>query len=94
MSSWNGSSIFTTLEDPAAIRQVLDAHQAVLQERDTLDRARFVGDYENWYTYFDVTYYLDEDQEEGPWTEGAMDAEVVAYEAATVYTEGRSVRVS
>ena len=35
-----------------------------------------------------------ENQEEGPWTEGAMDAEVVAYEAATVYTEGRSVRVS
>ena len=63
MNSWNGSSIFTTLEDPAAIRQVLDAHQAVLQERDTLDRARFVGDYENWYTYFDVTYYLDPDHQ-------------------------------
>ncbi len=64
MSSWNGSSVFTTLEDPAAIRQVVDAHRAVLQERDTLDRARTVWDYETLYNHFDVTYYLDEDQEE------------------------------
>ena len=64
MSSWNGSSVFTTLEDPAAIRQVVEAHRAVLQERDTLDRVPYAGDYATWYTYFDVTYYLDADQEE------------------------------
>ncbi len=39
-SGLNGNSLHSELTDPAAIQEVLEAHRAILAERDTLDRQR------------------------------------------------------
>lgn len=57
MRGWNGPGVSVLLEDPAAIRQVLEVHRAIVAERDILDRDRFEG--ETHYAYFDLDYYED-----------------------------------
>lgn len=57
LHGWNGPGIGVRLEDPAAIRQVLEVHQAIVSERDALDRDKFEG--ETHYAYLDLDYYKD-----------------------------------
>ena len=57
LHGWNGPGVSVRLEDPAAIRQVLEVHEAIVAERDTLDRDRFEG--ETHYAYLDLDYYKD-----------------------------------
>ena len=57
MRGWNGPGVSVLLDDPAAIRQVLEVHRAIVAERETLDRDHFEG--ETHYAYFDLDYYED-----------------------------------
>ena len=57
LHGYNGPGISVRLEDPAAIREVLEVHKAIVAERDTLDRDRFEG--ETHYAYLDLDYYKD-----------------------------------
>ena len=57
LHGYNGPGISVRLEDPAAIREVLEAHEAVVAERETLDRDRFEGP--TIYAYLDLDYYKD-----------------------------------
>lgn len=57
LHGWNGPGISVRLEDPAAIRQVLEVHEAIVSERDALDRDRFEG--ETHYAYLNLDYYKD-----------------------------------
>lgn len=57
LSGWNGGGVSAWLEDPAAIREVLNAHRAILSEREELDRDRFEG--ETYYLWLDVDYCED-----------------------------------
>lgn len=57
LHGWNGPGVSVRLEDPAAIRQVLEVHEAIVSERDALDRDKFEG--ETHYAYLNLDYYKD-----------------------------------
>ena len=57
LHGYNGPGISVRLEDPAAIREVLEVHKAIVAERETLDRDRFEGP--TIYAYLDLDYYKD-----------------------------------
>lgn len=57
LHGWNGPGVTVLLEDPAAIREVLEVHRAIAAERDILDRDRFEG--QTFYAYLDLDYYED-----------------------------------
>lgn len=61
MYGYNGPSVSVRLEDPAAIREVLEVHKAIVAERETLNRDRFEG--ETHYAYLDLDYYRDAEDE-------------------------------
>ncbi|WP_325200750.1 ABC transporter permease [Oscillibacter sp.] len=63
MRGWNGPGVSVLLDDPAAIQQVLELHQAIVEERDALDRDRFAE--ETHYAYFDLDYYEDPENYDG-----------------------------
>ncbi len=55
LSGWNGPALGARLEDPAAVREVLDAHGAILAQRDELSRNRVEGDIHH--LWLDLGYY-------------------------------------
>lgn len=63
MHGYNGPGIGAWLKDPAAVQEVLEAHRAVVAEKETLDRDSFEG--ETHYAYLDLTYYQDAEDEKG-----------------------------
>lgn len=62
LNGWNGPSVNVWLEDPAAIREVLEAHRAILEDRDALDRDSFQG--HTYYAWLDLDYYKDAEGDE------------------------------
>lgn len=59
LHGWNGSGISVALDDPAAIRQVLEVHRAIVSERDVLDQDLDRFEAETWSIYFDLDFYED-----------------------------------
>ena len=63
LSGPNGRSIFVYLDDPAALEQVLEAHRAVVAEREALNRRNIPGEEEarSYWISLDLRYYGKED---------------------------------